>query len=94
MKSKTIICRCEDVTLEEIEALIEKGYTTMDEIKRITRCGMGQCQGRTCRSLLLAELAKATKTNPADIRITTFRPPAKNIKMAAILGGVENEENS
>lgn len=93
MKSKTIICRCEDVTLEEIEALIEKGYTSMEEIKRITRCGMGQCQGRTCRTLLLTELAKATKTNPADIIMTTFRPPAKNIKMSVILEGTENEEN-
>ncbi|HHY04456.1 MAG TPA: (2Fe-2S)-binding protein, partial [Thermoanaerobacterales bacterium] len=57
MKSKTIICRCEDISLEEIQEVIGKGYTDMDEIKRITRCGMGQCQGRTCRSLLLAELA-------------------------------------
>ncbi|KXG76053.1 MAG: hypothetical protein PWP45_1664 [Tepidanaerobacteraceae bacterium] len=93
MKSKTIICRCEDVTLEEIEALIEKGYTSMEEIKRITRCGMGQCQGRTCRTLLLAELAKATNKNPAEIEVTTFRPPAKNIKMSVILEGSENEKN-
>ncbi|TYP53321.1 (2Fe-2S)-binding protein [Thermosediminibacter litoriperuensis] len=93
MKSKTVICRCEDVTLEEIEELMEKGYTSMDEIKRITRCGMGQCQGRTCRTLLLAELAKAVKTHPAEIKITTFRPPAKNIKMSVILGGIDNEQN-
>ena len=25
-----------------------KGYQTVDEIKRISRCGMGPCQGRTC----------------------------------------------
>ncbi|MCR4431016.1 MAG: (2Fe-2S)-binding protein [Tepidanaerobacteraceae bacterium] len=93
-KSKTIICRCEDVTLEEIEAVIEKGYTSMDEIKRITRCGMGQCQGRTCRTLLLAELARATKTHPNDIKVTTYRPPVKNVKMSVILGGMEDEENS
>jgi len=94
VKAETIICRCEDVTLEEIRELIDKGYTSMDEIKRITRCGMGQCQGRTCRTLLLAELAKATKTNPADIKITSFRPPVKNVKMSVIVGGMNDEENS
>lgn len=89
MKSRTIICRCEDISLEEIQEVIDKGYTDMEEIKRITRCGMGQCQGRTCRSLLLTELAKATKTHPKDIKITKFRPPVKNIKMSVILGGIE-----
>jgi hypothetical protein len=55
---------------------------------------MGQCQGRTCRTLLLAELAKATNTHPNDIKVTTFRPPVKNVKMSVILGGIEDEENS
>lgn len=87
MKCHTIICRCEDVTLDDIEEVIKRGYTSMEEIKRITRCGMGQCQGRTCRTLLLAELAKFTKTGPGDIKITSFRPPVKNIKMSVILGG-------
>ena len=93
IKSETIICRCEDVTIEEVQALIEKGYTSMDEIKRLTRCGMGQCQGRTCRTLLLAELAKATKTHPDEIKVTSFRPPVKNIKMSVILGGIGDEKN-
>lgn len=93
IKSETIICRCEDVTIEEVQALIEKGYTSMDEIKRLTRCGMGQCQGRTCRTLLLAELAKATKTHPDEIKVTSFRPSVKNIKMSVILGGIGDEKN-
>lgn len=91
MKSHTIICRCEDVTLEEIEAIMNRGYTSMEEIKRITRCGMGQCQGRTCRTLLLAELAKFTRTRPEDIKVTNFRPPVKNVKMSVILGGAAND---
>ncbi|MCL4515802.1 MAG: (2Fe-2S)-binding protein, partial [Firmicutes bacterium] len=37
MEDKTIICRCEDVSLEEIRELIREGFTTLDEIKRISR---------------------------------------------------------
>ena len=39
----TIICRCEEVTLGEIREYIRKGYQTIEEIKRISRCGMGPC---------------------------------------------------
>ena len=35
MDENTIICRCSDVTLKEIRELINDGYVTFDEIKRI-----------------------------------------------------------
>ncbi|HQB84187.1 MAG TPA: (2Fe-2S)-binding protein, partial [Candidatus Rifleibacterium sp.] len=44
-----IICRCQDVTEDEIIAAIRQGATTIDEIRRLVRAGMGSCQGRTCR---------------------------------------------
>lgn len=39
-----IVCRCEDVTLGEIRKAIREGATTLDEVKRITRAGMGPCK--------------------------------------------------
>ena len=53
-----IVCRCEDVTLGEIRKAIKEGATTIDEVKRITRAGMGPCQGRTCRLLVAGEIAR------------------------------------
>ncbi|MDC8774210.1 NAD(P)/FAD-dependent oxidoreductase [Roseateles albus] len=41
--AKTIICRCEDVTLAEL-----KGQRSWRDAKLQTRCGMGACQGRIC----------------------------------------------
>jgi NADPH-dependent 2,4-dienoyl-CoA reductase/sulfur reductase-like enzyme len=41
--SETIVCRCEDVTLERL-----RGYGSWREAKLQTRCGMGPCQGRVC----------------------------------------------
>lgn len=48
----TIVCRCERVTAGEIRALIRKGYRDMNEIKAVTRAGMGACGGKTCTSLI------------------------------------------
>jgi NADPH-dependent 2,4-dienoyl-CoA reductase/sulfur reductase-like enzyme/Fe-S-cluster-containing hydrogenase component 2/bacterioferritin-associated ferredoxin len=48
-----IACRCERVTAGEIRALIRAGYRDMNEIKAVTRAGMGACGGKTCGPLLL-----------------------------------------
>ncbi|HYE82440.1 MAG TPA: (2Fe-2S)-binding protein [Clostridia bacterium] len=87
----TIVCRCEEVTLGEIRELIRKGYRSVDEIKRISRAGMGPCQGRTCRQLIMQELASATGEKMSELRMSTFRPPAKPIKLGALAGGEDNE---
>ncbi len=47
-----ILCRCERVTVGEIRALIRQGYRDMNEIKAVTRSGMGACGGKTCGPLL------------------------------------------
>jgi bacterioferritin-associated ferredoxin len=82
-ESKTI-CRCSDVTLEEVEALIREGYTTLTDIKRLSRAGMGQCQGKTCRNLLLQVIAKATKQKIEDLEDASYRPPAITIPLGLL----------
>jgi NAD(P)H-nitrite reductase large subunit len=86
MPKNTIICRCEDLTLAELQVWLAKGYTDMDEIKRLTRAGMGPCQGRTCRSHIVRELSKATEKSPAEINLPTFRPPTKPVSLKTLAG--------
>lgn len=88
-ENKTVVCRCEDLTLEDIRELIKKGYKSVDEIKRVSRCGMGPCQGRTCRDIVLNELAKAEGKNVSELKMSTFRPPVKPVKLGLIEGGEE-----
>ncbi len=83
----TIICRCEDLTLGKLRELVAQGYTSMDEIKRISRAGMGPCQGRTCRALIEREIAALLGTRPDQLPVATYRQPSKPVKMGAILGG-------
>jgi sarcosine oxidase subunit alpha len=48
----TIVCRCERVTAGEIRALIRQGYRDINEIKAVSRAGMGSCGAKTCTSLI------------------------------------------
>jgi len=47
-----VVCRCEEVFLEDISNAVRDGAKTSKEIKLRTRAGMGICQGKTCRPLL------------------------------------------
>ncbi len=50
MFDEFIVCRCEDVTLADIAAIVAECDSSADssEIKRRCRIGMGWCQGRVC----------------------------------------------
>lgn len=46
---KTYICHCEDLTLEDLLKLIgDRTSITADELKHISRMGMGACRGSRC----------------------------------------------
>jgi sarcosine oxidase subunit alpha len=53
LTDETIVCRCERVSAGEIRQLIRSGHRDMNEIKAITRAGMGACGGKTCSALIL-----------------------------------------
>ena len=85
MPDRTIVCRCEDLTLRDIRDIIATGLTTMEEVKRLTRCGMGPCQGRTCGAIVAAEIARATGIRIEDVALPTFRPPIRPVKLGLFL---------
>jgi bacterioferritin-associated ferredoxin len=88
----TIICRCEDVTYGEIVEAIERGLTTQEEIKRILRCGMGPCQGRTCSRLIARIIAEKTGRALPEIAYPAIRPPARPVEIG-VMAGEDDEEN-
>jgi len=53
LRNSDIVCRCERVTAGEIRDLIRSGIRDMNEIKILTRAGMGACGGKTCEALVL-----------------------------------------
>jgi NADPH-dependent 2,4-dienoyl-CoA reductase/sulfur reductase-like enzyme/Pyruvate/2-oxoacid:ferredoxin oxidoreductase delta subunit/bacterioferritin-associated ferredoxin len=47
-----IVCRCERVTAGEIRELIRDGIRDLNQIKALTRAGMGACGSKTCRPMI------------------------------------------
>ena len=84
-QDNTLVCRCEDITLAEIRRVIADGYRTIDEIKRVTRAGMGPCQGRTCRLLIAQELSRHYGIPMEEILLPTFRQPVKPVKLGSFV---------
>lgn len=82
-----VICRCEEIEIEDIRMWIARGYDTFDELKRVLRVGMGPCQGRGCRDIILRELSLATGKPAAEIEPGTIRPPVKPIKIKLLADG-------
>ncbi len=84
--SATLICRCEEIDRRTIEDRLDRHATTFGSVKRTTRLGMGQCQGRYCATLCADLLSQR---NQADISADDFfapRAPAKPIAIGALAG--------
>lgn len=92
MDDNTIICRCSDVTVKEVRDLINEGFTTLEEIKRIARTGMGPCQGRTCGNLIIREINSITGKSIPEIQETVSRPPVVGILMKDIRAGGKEDD--
>ena len=68
-----VVCRCERVSKEEIKKLIMNGCRDMNEIKALTRAGMGACGGKTCESLIF-QLFHEMGVPEDEIIPNTLRP--------------------
>lgn len=70
-----MLCRCEDVTLSDLEHCVSRGYRDIEEVKRYTGFGTGPCQGKECLAPMAIALAKLTGAAPSTIPPFTSRPP-------------------
>ena len=48
----TIVCRCERISVGEIRKWIRSGVKDFNELKALTKVGMGACGGKTCTPLI------------------------------------------
>ncbi len=88
---KVFLCRCEDITLKQVRDLLNQGYTSTEEIKRILRIGMGPCQGKTCGLLLQQEIARFLKKRPEEIPLPNTRPLIAGVSLEAIAEAADDE---
>ena len=72
-----LICRCEEITEEEIRQAVCDGAHTIDAVKRRTRSGMGLCQGHTCSKLIAKIISEETGKLLSEIKLPNVRPPLR-----------------
>jgi thioredoxin reductase len=82
----TVICRCEDLTLADIESGFDHGVQSIGAIKRATRAGMGRCQGRYCGPALAALTASRRGWTLDEAAHWAPRPPVKPLRISDIVG--------
>lgn len=91
-KKDTIVCRCEELTEQEVRDTIRRfKLRTVDEVKRLTRAGMGLCQGRTCEPLIKRIMAEEINKKVSEILPLTKRPPIQPINIKSLAGEEEGK---
>jgi NAD(P)H-nitrite reductase large subunit len=68
---QTIVCRCENVTLDAIDRSARE-VRSAGAVKRLTRAGMGHCQGRFC-GVVVTELVRHATGEQVDA-LSGFAP--------------------
>jgi thioredoxin reductase len=77
----TLICRCEEVARARLDATAEGIGAT----KRLTRAGMGRCQGRYCAPALAAMIAARDGTPIDQDAFFAPRPPIKPVRIGDLI---------
>jgi hypothetical protein len=70
-----LVCRCEEVRADLLRSLVKSGHDSPAELKRLTRVGMGRCQGRYCA----ATIARLCSPEAGEFGLFAPRPPAKPV---------------
>ena len=74
------VCRCEEITKAEVIEAVRNGATSVNEVKRLLRTGMGMCQGRNCAKTIERIIAAELKVAPSEVPQATKRGPVRPIK--------------
>ena len=80
----TVVCRCEEVTAQQISNTVKLGCTGPNQMKSFLRCGMGPCQGRMCGLTVTELIAKERGVSPAETGYYRLRFPIKPITLGEL----------
>ncbi len=88
----TIICRCEEITAGQIRDAVNQGHEGSNDVKYLTRCGMGACQGRQCANAVSHIIADAGGQAISEQSHYRGRPPVAPLTLAQ-MASLKVEEN-
>ena len=71
----------QQMAARNLDTMLRDGPVNQDQIKRLTRAGMGPCQGRRCREQVALLLARTAGTLVEKIPLPSFRPPVRPLPL-------------
>jgi sarcosine oxidase subunit beta len=81
--AKSLVCQCEDVSLEDVRRAFAAGHRDLESVKRYTGFGTGPCQGKSCLALVARELLRLGAT-PGEVVPFTARPPREPTSLGTL----------
>jgi Fe-S-cluster-containing hydrogenase component 2/bacterioferritin-associated ferredoxin len=86
-----LVCRCEEITAGEIrKAVREYKGTSVNEVRRRARAGMGLCQGKSCGTLVARIISEETGIDVGSVGGATDRPPVRPLTFGELSNGVSS----
>ena len=82
----TVICRCEDVTLKQLKAALADDTIQIKDLKRMTRIGMGPCEGRMCGPSIIEMMRHRLNAVAEDVGYLKPRPSIKPVALGVLAG--------
>ena len=85
---------CTSAKMRERDAktLLGDGPLNPDQIKRLTRAGMGPCQGRRCRDQVAMLLSLDSGVPLAAVPLASYRAPVRPLPLALLTDPVETPD--
>ena len=80
----TVICRCEEITAGQIRAAVTAEHDDSNQVKFLTRCGMGPCQGRQCVNAVAHITAQACNKPVQHMGHYRGRPPVTPLSLGQL----------
>lgn len=85
------VCRCEEIAADAVAEAIAAGASTVDDVKRRTKAGMGLCQGIFCVPTIAAMIAAEESAAETNVAPMTARPPVRPVGLEMLADLAEGE---
>jgi D-hydroxyproline dehydrogenase subunit alpha len=86
LDGSTVFCRCEQTSWSAIESAVAHGAASAREVRSLTRCGMGYCQGRTCGPALQLAISALIGLPADQVGDLQKRPVAVPVPLGQVAG--------
>ena len=84
--------RSEQMSRRSLRTQAQDGPVDPNQVKRLTRAGMGHCQGRRCLEQVSLLLAAESGTDIADVPLMSYRPPVRPLPLSVMWPHDETKE--